>query len=201
MGTALGATALALAIVAMAMNAAIPGPAGAAGPPGAPGAKGDKGDTGANGTAGPGGPAGPRGPPGPGALMVNGSVYATVPIGAGCTRYAGSEVTLTVPGPGTIVVSAVLVVLLEHAAGTRDDNWDMLSDSTTDCSYSATAALAVVTDSEPTDIYWESVPLLRTFAVPAAGTYTYGINGVMHFGASALDAFYSASVVAVFYLG
>ncbi len=78
----LSVLAVVLAAAALAVNFAIPGPAGAIGAPGAPGAKGDQGVAGPTGGTGPAGPTGATGPAGPtGATGPAGPTGATGPAG------------------------------------------------------------------------------------------------------------------------
>jgi hypothetical protein len=104
---------------------------------------------------------------------------AIVLINPQCTHYSGAEVTITVPGPGTIIVNAVVMIDGNHIQGWRDNGWINVANSTTDCTDNPYISLIVVPSSAPTDQYWESVPVLRPVNVSAAGTHTFYVNGVM----------------------
>jgi hypothetical protein len=200
------------------------GPAGLQGPPGPQGDPGAQGPPGSNGLNcwdlnGNGAPdpatedlngdlvvdvndcTGPQGPPGApgGAIVATAINIAPIPITAACSSFAGSEVAIPVPGSGTVVVSATVVVRLDHTNGVRDNAWLSLSDVAADCAFTAETSLALVPDVEPTAWYYITVPILRAFVVGSSGSYTYYLNGIMAVGASASDSFANSSVVAVFY--
>lgn len=106
LGTTLGAIALALAVVAVAVNFVVAGPVGPAGSHGATGAAGSSGPQGAQGNQGPLGPTGVRGPQGTSGAnyTVNSTlrpgqnesgVYST--WGGGTGSYFGPEVNFRLP--------------------------------------------------------------------------------------------------------
>jgi len=140
------------------------------------------------------------GPTAPGTLMAHRSRGGPATIGATCTRYPGAEVSIQVPGPGTVVVSATVGVGVGHEFGFDDEPRIVVAASSTDCSLNNYTAFVSVPATLPTDpVHFETVPLLRPFPVSSGGTYTYYVNGVMARGADAGDRFDSASLVAVFY--
>ena len=164
------------------------------------GPRGPEGPMGLQGPPGLQGPQGQQGPPGPGSLMAYDELDSQVAIGSICTHYVGAEVTISVPGPGTIVVSAVVQVQVDHTSSSADDIvFLVVSAMTTDCALAPSTAVVNVIAGEPIGAYAKTVPIMRGFAVNAAGTYTYNVNGVMWMGASASDAFLRAVTVAVFY--
>ena len=139
------------------------------------------------------------GPAGPGTLMAQNSRGGPMTIGAACTHYAGAEVTIAVPGPGTVVVSATVGVGVNHSFGTNDEARIVVAASDTECAITNHTAFVSVPQTLPTDpFHFQTVPVLRPFAV-AAGSHTFYVNGVMASGADVNDRFDSASLVAVFY--
>ena len=193
LGTILSVVAVILAVAALTMSLVIPGPAGA---PGAPGLNGTDGTDGAT---GPQGPQGPQGPPGNGTLMARAAEGVAADIASTCTRFTGAEVTIDVPGPGTVVVTAVVVLDVSHTSGTRDLANVVIQQALTTCPIDPYRGLVVVQAGLPTDSYAVNVPLQRPFTVSGTGTITLGVNGQMAQGHDAGDQFYTASLVAVFY--
>ena len=121
-------------------------------------------------------------------------------IGLNCTHYAGAEVTLRVPGPGSIVVQATVGVGLGHTAGTADEVRIVLATTKMECTLNNQTAFVSIPASLASDsTYYATVPLLRAFPVSVAGSFTFYVNGVMAQGAGATDRFDSASLVAVFH--
>jgi len=199
LGTILGVVAIILAVAALIMSFAIPGPAGAPGAPGLNGTNGTDGTDGTNGATGPQGPQGPQGPPGNGTLMARAAEGVAADIASTCTRFTGAEVTIDVPGPGTVVVTAVVVLDVSHTSGTRDLANVVIQQALTTCPIDPYRGLVVVQAGLPTDSYAVNVPLQRPFTVSGTGTITLGVNGQMAQGHDAGDQFYTASLVAVFY--
>ncbi len=207
----LSIAALGTGIVALAVSLGIPGPTGPVGPMGLDGATGPQGPGGPQGLQGDPGLQGPQGdpglqgPPGPGTLMVwDGNVGNQV-LTTECTNYLGAEVTITVPEPGTIVVTANAVVAIQHGFGTIDAVGVVLGTSRTDCSTigpeGAFKTVLLVDSATPTEFFVEGLFLQRPFAVTAAGTYTIYLNiGLEDFsGASTLDQILWSSMIAAFY--
>jgi len=130
--------------------------------------------------------------------MAIGAFERATQVTSTCTRIVGSEVSITVPGPGTIVVYAKVWVQLEHMSG-GTDQIILTVNATTICTRDLWAGDAFASFSLPPDNYYDTVPIFRPFAVGAAGTYTYGVNGVMFQGASAGDGIHKSVLVLVFY--
>jgi len=233
-GKVLGAIAIALAIVAMAVNFVIPGPTGVAGAKGdtgltgqtgavgptgvtggtgATGPAGPQGPPGQNGTdgaQGPAGPVGPQGPPGadgpqgpagpagPGTLMGSSVVSTTQAITGTCSQYSGAEVTLTVPGPGTVVVTANPIIVLPHNAGTRNAVRVFLDTTSAVCTSDGYYAWTEVRGGLPgPEDYVAQLTPQKPFAIASAGTYAFYLNGILYDTGPA--SFYRGSIVAVFY--
>src|SRR5438094_6327194 len=122
--TILAVLAVAFAVAAIAVNFAIPGPQGLQGSRGLPGPTGATGGQGPDGPPGPAGPAGgngSQGPPGPGSLVAYASAFTNVTITTACAHFTGEQVTIVATGPGTIVVTAYVVIQIGHVAGLRDE--------------------------------------------------------------------------------
>ena len=139
------------------------------------------------------------GAPGPGTLMAQNSHGGPMRIGSTCTHYLGAEVTIAVPGPGTVVVSATVGVGVNHSFGTNDEARIIVAASDSECAITNYTAFVSVPQTLSTDpFHFQTVSVLRPFAV-GAGSHTFYVNGVMASGADANDRFDSASLVAVFY--
>lgn len=201
----LSALAAVLAVAALGVNFVIPGPAGApgaAGPAGPAGPTGATGATGAMGPAGATGATGPQGPAGPGTLMTSTTNAALVPFDLAmfsCTNYAGSAITITVPGPGTVVVTSEVRLSIEHTAGTEDLPRVFLGTSTMDCTVDDWRSFDTIASNDATASYFITLFVHEPFAISAAGTFTFYVNGNMFVGASPSDAFYGSGTIAVFY--
>lgn len=140
------------------------------------------------------------GPPGAGTRMAQASRGGPLAIGATCTHYAGAEVTIAVPGPGTVVVSATVGVGINHMFGASDEARLDLAITDADCAITNyTAFISVPADLPTAATYYETAPLLRPFRVSAATSLTVYVDGVMAQGADASDRFDSASLVAMYH--
>jgi hypothetical protein len=175
LGTTLGAAALVLAVVALAMNFVIAGPAGPAGPAGADGQT------------------GPQGPAGPGSLMFQANSSASTVIAASCTNYAA--ITIAVASSGTVVVTAATRWSIDHTVGTADILRVLLSDTSADCTSDQWRVFTEVESDAGTGTYFLTQVLFEPFAV-TPGTHIYYVNAD---GGSGNDSIYGAGIVAVFY--
>ena len=216
-GKMLGPIALALALVALAVNFVVPGPQGAAGVDGTDGVNGT------NGTNGPQGPTGPRGPAGADGINgINGTDGATGPAGPGtlanysvvapwqagglplfgCTNVM--TVDLTVPSAGYVVVIATVHVWVEHLAG-NTDTWTIFESATgpADCSDTdptRNVFFQEISNSLAADTFMnEAGSVVNTFSVGGAGTYSFYVNSMMYTGETAGDRVSEASCVVIFY--
>ena len=139
---------------------------------------------------------------GPGSRTAHASRGGPLLIAATCTHYTGAEVSIAVPGSGTVVVSATVGVGINHTYGVSDTARLVLGSSASDCALDNTTAFVSVPFSLPTDpFHYTTVPLLRSFPVAAAATVTFYSNGIMDAGAGPGDRFDSASLTAVYYPG
>lgn len=188
LGTALGAIALVLALVALALNFVIPGPQGPAG------ADGQDGQDGQDGLTGAAGPQGPQGPAGPGTLLFSANATGSTVIGPFCTNYA--NITVTVPGPGVLVVTASTLWSIDHTVGTADVVRALLGESDTDCRSDQWRVFEQVAADEATGTHYLTMVLFEPFSVPAAGSYTYYVNAD---SGSGNDRIYGGGITAVFY--
>ena len=177
----LSAVATILAVAALAANFAIAGPMGPRGPTGATGAT------------------GATGPAGPGTLTAWANTTGGGLIGATCTNYPAAEVTITVPEAGTVIVTAAIRVSVSHTAGTQDIVRIFLGTTDTDCTIDDWRGFGTVGTNTPSDTIYMTITVEEPFAVGAAGTYTFFVNGDMIAGAGPMDTFYGAGTVAVFY--
>ncbi len=132
--------------------------------------------------------------------MAHASAGGSSPIGPVCTHYPMAEVSIAVPAPGTVVVSATVGVGIGHAIGTGDIARIVVAATSVDCTVNNYTAFVSVPAGLPSNAtYFETVPLLRPFSVGSAATYTFYINGAMSAGWDLADRFDSASLVAVYY--
>jgi hypothetical protein len=223
----LSVLAVLLAVAALAISFLIPGPigptglTGAAGATGATGAQGSQGPTGATGQAGIScWDLNQNGVPDPLTEDRNGDTLVNVDdcdgtavggpimewvfsstgttIGSTCTNYAGMQVTITVPGSGTIVVSAWASEVISHTTGTRDNHWFKVSQDPTDCLDDDYIGLITIDADLPSDSQWPAVYTQRVTSV-IVGTYTFYMNGIMVGGQDSGDTFRYGNMVAVFY--
>ena len=124
----------------------------------------------------------------------------TQTIGSTCTHYTGAEVSITVPGPGTIVVSANVKILLDHTWGTESVAHIVVHNTTNTCNENPYVGIAAIPSGGSTSAqYYFTIPILITFSVSAAGTYTYNVNGRILVQQNAGDVFLYSTMVAVFY--
>jgi hypothetical protein len=180
------------------------GPAGPQGAPGAQGPRGDtgpqgpRGDTGPPGLAGSQGVQGPEGPPGPGTLIEHAAVASRALAPGICNEVAA--LTLTVPGPGTVVVRGSLWVSFGHAEGQSDVIISTVEAVTPiGCQPTTGSTVEEYPVSLPTaGAVDRTLPLQRVFTVASGGTHTYRV-GVMATGGGLNELLNSGQMTAVFY--
>jgi collagen triple helix repeat protein/IPT/TIG domain-containing protein len=188
----------------------VPGPQGAAGPQGAPGpqgATGAQGATGPQGVPGPTGPqgtVGPQGPAGSGVIANSATSQNTFFTALNtCVNYNGGSVTIAAPGPGTVLVTANAQVLYSHTAGTTDKFQLAIGATPTDCAFPWDDVTWETPQADPSFSFrYGTWTVTRAFTVPAAGFYTYYLNGSKIAGGvapGAQDTFNYAAMHAVFY--
>jgi hypothetical protein len=134
-------------------------------------------------------------------VIVTHSEESETVIGTGWTQYDDSQVTLSVPGPGWIVVEASVWTRLNHTEGTRDRVFVAISEYPNQAPTDAAAHNSwEIPESWPTG--GEAGMTLyphNTFRVSSAGTYTYYLVGIMHEGQDALDVFSYALMRGIYY--
>ncbi len=145
------------------------------------------------------GPQGLQGPQGNGTIMASDTQQGGQLIGSSCTHYTGSEITITVPSGGKIVITATVTIQVEHSLNVRDTVQLFLGGTISDCTTDAYYAAWRIDSNLPDSTHHFPTPLQETFTVSTAGTYTFYLNGIMVEGSSAADLFSHSSMVAVFY--
>jgi Collagen triple helix repeat (20 copies) len=152
------------------------GPQGAQGAQGAQGPKGDAGPQGPAGAPGAQGQTGAQGPPGSGTLLAH--VTKTNATSIATCQELTAPLTLTVPGPGTVVVRGSLMVTFHNLQGggvvfigtVRDTPFDQFS-----CQPIIGATVHEL--AGPVSAIQQMLPIERIFEVAAAGPQTYHIYG------------------------
>ncbi|HEV2428513.1 MAG TPA: collagen-like protein, partial [Thermoplasmata archaeon] len=178
------------------------GPTGAAGPVGATGAQGPAGSNGANGKNGANGTNGAPGAAGPGAIVHQAFSAATTPLSPNCTFYARDNVTFTVSGPGTVVLTGSITMAVFHTSGFSANYVVSFWNTTSPCvPLSNHFVIGDVLTSTPTGGYDVVLGLAQSYTLPAAGTYTFAVIGTALYSTGSTDQvdFYYGSVVGVFY--
>lgn len=173
----LNLVAIALAAAAIVLAVVLPGPVGPAGP---------KGDTGATGAQGPQGVT----------VIATGSNSVPHYIPYVCAPYA--NVTITVPGPGTVAVSASVRLSVLHTMGTEDVITVALDLQPGRCANDSYLMWYSPGSATPSSTINASVFVQKAFTVYAATTYRYYVSGYIWPGEGGSD-FLGASLVAVFY--
>lgn len=202
----LAIVAVVIAVVALALNFVVPGPAGSTGPAGPTGANGAAGSNGAPGPTGPTGPAGAQGPAGiagpsgPAALLAFGGSGATTTIGSTCTAYFGANVTLTIPSNGTVIVQAQEWVEIDHTTGTTDLGYLAVQNGSAPAVCPGPEFLwpVEVFSSEATGVYNLGAFPVNVFSV-TPGNYTFSVVGYMSSGQDSGDVFWFANIMAAYY--
>jgi hypothetical protein len=145
---------------------------------------------------------GPQGPPGPpGSTTMNAETFqrSFAAVGAACTTYMGASVALTVAGPGTIVVTAAVMIRTAHTTGLLDEVDLYLRQATTNCLLDGTTMFTYTDPALPTGVYFDEIFLQDQATVMGAGTFTYYVNG-RNFGDTAgADQFWHAHLVMTVY--
>ncbi len=201
----LSIAALGIGIAALVVSLGVPGPVGTSGAPGAMGLPGPTGATGATGATGDigatgaTGATGSQGPPGAGTLMAFDTNTGFQALTMDCGTYAGAAVTITVPGPGWVVVTAAIQIQIDHISGTEDLASFFLGTSTTSCIFDDFDGWYGIDSIDPSTFIAVSLPVHKPFAIVVAGTYVFYLNHQMPTGAGADDGIVWSSMIAVFY--
>ncbi len=182
----LSIAALGLAAIALVASFAVPGPA----------------------LVGSQGPQGDIGPQGPGTIMAwddNSGFQALTPA---CTNYVGAAVTITIPGPGAVIVATNAQIQIELLD--REDIVgvfiDTKSGTAEGCVVDAHQGLfkvlhAATAPGSPEPLLWTTgVFVQKPFLIDVEGTYTFYLNVLIDFeGQNPNDAIIFSSMIAVFY--
>jgi Collagen triple helix repeat (20 copies) len=176
-------------------------------PTGARGETGSKGDPGATGPKGDPGAAGPKGDPGSpgpaGAGTLTATSYSTTQpsMNPAFNCVTGATVTINAPSAGTVVVSGLAQININHAAGTVDFVTGVIQEPGGNCSADHSADMSVlrIPSALATDAtYRAPMPLHGSFAVtPGPHTYTTGYYSSL--GADLNDQLIGDTLTAVFY--
>jgi Collagen triple helix repeat (20 copies) len=177
------------------------GPRGDTGPQGPRGETGPQGPPGAQGPQGDAGPQGAEGPPGAGTLIE----HATLASGGAVALAPGvcnevATLTLTVAGPGTVVVRGSLWIAFGHANGQADVIIATVEAGTPiGCQPAPGSTVEEYPASLPTEgAVDRALPVQRVFTVASGGTQTYRL-GIMAAGGGNNETLNSGQVTAVFY--
>ena len=165
-----------------------PGPQGEKGDKGDPGPQGEKGDKGDPGPQGEKGDKGDKGDPGPGSLVASVVQGTPTALAQGCTN--ATSVSITVPGPGKVLLEANANLGTAHTNGTADRNILMLGTTATDCSTFDGAGFLRVPASWPTASAQDSIVSIsarRMITVTHASTFTFYLNSHGEFSTSSDD--------------
>jgi len=186
LGRALSVIAVIASVVAIGVAFAVPGPQGTVG------------------TTGSQGLTGPTGPAGAGTIMSEGnSSYAwNVYDYNYCDRVLSQNISIAVPGPGTIIVQDFAKFTIYHWNGRVDSGSLYIENKTTNCVNNVWTSTSMVASGEASASFSFTMPVQDVFRVTSAGTYQYYLDvdaqyaTVFGFGGASVD--YS-SWVAVFY--
>ncbi len=104
-----------------------------------------------------------------------------------CTNHSAGNITIDVPGPGNVIVTSRVWLVIDHTQGTKDETIVALSTSpASGCSDWKYTALHTVPSSAPTGSQGnESVLVRKVFPVNSAGSYTFYLNGRQVYGITA----------------
>jgi hypothetical protein len=171
------------------------GETGVKGDPGLTGPKGDPGPTGAQGASGPVGPAGA------GTLTATGYGTTQPAINPVSTCVTGASVTIDAPSAGTVVVSGLAQIGIDHTAGTVDLVTGVVDETAANCFAGQSADMSIIriSGTQATDaVNRASMPLHGSFAV-GPGSHTYTLGYFSSSGASPNDQVIADTLTAVFY--
>ncbi len=119
----------------------------------------------------------------------------------GVVNQTGAQVTLTVPGPGYIVVESRLWFKVDHTSGTGDRLYVGFSTSPSSLPVQAYDRFfwevpASFGDASDLD---RTVQVSHTFEITSGGTYTYYLVGQMATGANVGDKFFYSQTTGIYY--
>jgi hypothetical protein len=128
--------------------------------------------------------------------QINTTFLALIPS-IGCGTYTEAQMNFTVARAGTIVITASIYVVVFHSSGNNTNVYVNLWRTTSDCTTNSESM--GVESQQVTAGYTFQLPLLQSFVVPAAGTYSFYVNGGASYTSSESALFEGATVVGVFY--
>jgi len=139
------------------------------------------------------------GPAGPGTIMSTSARFSGMTFTATCAAYTGSEVTITVPGPGTVVVTSYVMIRIGHtAAASEDISMAVINAAPDTCPNNSYTSFENVVANSPTGSYIKNTFIQIPFTVAGAGSYTYYLNARHFFGPGG-TTIERATLIAVFY--
>jgi len=116
-----------------------------------------------------------------------------------CGNYTGSELSITVPGPGTIVVTAYVMFRIIHTTGASTDTAQVVINNTADnCPNNAYTSFENVLTAEPSGSFIKNTFVQLPSYVAAAGTYAFYLNAA-RWGGTGSVTIERATMIAVFY--
>ncbi len=131
-----------------------------------------------------------------------------IPVGNTCTNQNGGRISIDVPGPGKVTVTAqVMLGLKSHTEGEIDMMMVHIGASATDCAfdnpiegYNQMGFSIPADESSWTASVVRLIPVTvsRTFTVNSAGSKTYYLNG-RRVGGSGNGYIWESSMQAVYY--
>lgn len=129
------------------------------------------------------------------------SSTTTMLLYPGCTNYANGVISITVPGPGEILVDAKVALDVGHASGTNSNAAFGLASTSNNCFLNVAqgASYLSLPAALPSGTYtiWDTVRTRQVVTAGAGGTYYFYLNGYMTSGAGI--RFYYAHMTATFH--
>lgn len=120
----------------------------------------------------------------------------------GWVNYDGDSVTVVCPGPGYVVVQSSAWMQAFHVNGVADRFFVAHGTTPTEGPLSNMyVACQQIPAALPTGTYEVTLPVLSQFAVTAAGSYTYFLNGNKAASSTSDIQFWYANTVATYYPG
>lgn len=143
---------------------------------------------------------GPRGAAGPGAITSSNFDLALTNVpDLTCTHDNDSNLSFVVAEPGDVVLSATVVLDIQHTAGQSTTYYVAVENQSGGCAVNFDT-YGQITTTSPTGEYFPDVSMEVEYALGAAGTYTYAIDAeAINTSASDTTTIFEASEVGTFY--
>jgi len=93
-----------------------------------------------------------------------------------CDRVLSQNISITVPGPGTIVVQDIAQFSVYHWNGRVDSGSLYIENQTGGCVNNAWTSYSMVQSDAASGSFTFTMPVQRVFHVTAAGTYQYYLD-------------------------